>query len=402
MSETTESETIQLDDDWELEKQLYLKTDDLTNAGRHEKAIASAAEMLRYFPQHEGALYLMSLCYLRMERYGEAENTARELLAAHPGAEAGLDLMGMLCYETGDFRQAADYFEQCVGLNPESPYYRKWLARAWYQGLDRDRAFQRFGYRFRPDYGSQVNKAIAMLHEALRLEPDSEAQFLISLCYEALRIPEKEFEHLKEGILLDPEHINLHVRLACHYMMYGDLGSAQSHCELALMLDPNYSDALTVEQTIDAYRQNAKTYYNAKKQYWKAICRIHPAEADHWRLAAQIQLDYGARPLKELRTYLKLEPSDLEMQVTYGKLLYDDKQYLSAERHFRKLDTDYPGNVHIHSWLDTLSQMNRIKLYSAPVRRWLYRCLIHYPYWILLFVLVAPFYLIGQLFTRRK
>lgn len=90
MSETTESETIELDDDWELEKQLYLKTDDLTNAGRHEEAIASAVEMLRYFPQHEGALYLMSLCYLRMERYGEAENTARELLAAHPGAEAGL------------------------------------------------------------------------------------------------------------------------------------------------------------------------------------------------------------------------------------------------------------------------------------------------------------------------
>ncbi len=390
-------------DEWELERELYLKTNDLTNAGRHEEAIASAAEMLRYFPQHEGALHLMSLCYLRMERYEEAEHTARELLAAHPGAEAGLELMGMLHFERGDSRQAAAVFEQCIELSPDSAYYRKWLARALYQGLDRNRALRRFGCEFRPEYGSQANKAIAALHEALRREPDSESHYLIGLCYDALGLPEKEFEHLKEGVVLDPDHTGIHTRLARSYVMHGDVNSAQSHCELALMLDPHCPEALAVEQTLDAYRQNAKQYYNAKKQYWKAVCRIHPAEADHWRQAARIKLDYGAeRPLKELKTYLKLEPADLEMQVTYGKLLHDDKQYLSARRHFRKLDALHPGNVHIQSWLDTISQLNRAKLYLTPLRRWLVRCLIQYPYWILLFLLVMPFYLIAHLFSRRK
>lgn len=397
------TDTIELNEP-DLREQRYDRLQVWYDAAKYEEVTAGAADMLRDYPQDEGILYLLAMSCLHLNRHEEAENAAREMLAAYPDSAYGLDLMGRICHDKDDYEQAAAYFEQCIEMEPESAYYRFWLASALYNGLDRSRATRWFSHKIRPEYLSQANRAIGVLREANRLQPDDAQQYmLLALCYDALAMPEAAFEQLKTAIVLDPAHSGIHVSMTQQYTRRGDLRSAISHCEQALMLDPHDTDALHMEKMLDAYQRNAKDYYRYLTKYWKSVCSIYPHDPANWLQAIHIKLDNGTdRPLKELEAYLKLNPEDLEMQVTYGKMLHDDKRYLSAQRHFRKLDTLYPGNVHIQSWLDTISQMNHIKLYSAPVRRWLYRCLIHYPYWILLFLIVMPIYLIAQLFTRRK
>ncbi|MFM1655069.1 tetratricopeptide repeat protein [Brevibacillus sp. B_LB10_24] len=392
-------------DQTDLREQMYERLYGLYNRAKYEEAIASSYELLRENPQDAVVLYLQAMAYRRLKQYEEAEESARQILAAYPDMAAGLDVMGQICSDKDEFDQAAVFFERCIEREPESPSYRYSLASALYNGLDRNRATGRLWSRneIQPAYLSRVNRAIEMLHEANRLQPDDPQQYrLLGLCFDALGKPAEALEHLKTAIVLDSAQAGIHANLAFLYMRYGDLRSAKSHSEQALMLDPHLEEGLNAQQTLDAYQQNPKEYYRLLKNYWKQLCSVYPEDPANWLTAIQLQLEFGIdRPIKELKAYLQLKPEDLEMQVTYGKMLYEEKRYLAAVRHFRELERLFPDNAAIQSWLETLSRIGKSKLYTTPIWKGLYRCLIHYPYLLLILLLGIIFAIFG-LFKKRQ
>ena len=55
----------------------------------------------------------------RQGRLGEAEALCREVLSAEPAHVEALDLLGVLCVESGRFDAAAGFLRRAVALRPE-------------------------------------------------------------------------------------------------------------------------------------------------------------------------------------------------------------------------------------------------------------------------------------------
>lgn len=394
---------IELDQD--LRQQMVDRLNALYRADKFQDVVAGAFELLRDNPHDWSALYLQARSFLALNEYTEAENSIRQLLAAYPQDVDGLELMGDLCLAREEYDRAIAYYEQCIEKNPEQASYRLDIARALYDSIDWDKMYKRWPQvAFRSAFLERANRGIGQLQEANRLRPDSSFQFLLlGQYYEVLGKPEEAFENFQNSIVLNPSSAFTHVRMAYHFINQGDLRTAKFHSEQALMLEPNSEDALEVQSILDSYQQNPKKYYRFLVNYYRTLCSLYPKDPANWLRAIHTKLDYGKdQPIKELNAYLKLMPEDWEMQITYGKALYDDKRYLSAMRHFRELDKQRSGNPHIHAWLQTLSGVGKGKVFGFPVARAIHLSLIVYPLKFLFYLFGIPLIFLLQWMKKRK
>ncbi len=93
-----------------------------TQARRHKFAVAEATygEVLAQHPRYVPAMLGRADVLLELERYPEAEASARAALALEPRSSAGYLLLGDALWMQGHEKEARSAYQRCVELAPGS------------------------------------------------------------------------------------------------------------------------------------------------------------------------------------------------------------------------------------------------------------------------------------------
>lgn len=341
---------------------------------QYEEVINQSLALLEEDNKDKDGLYYLSLSYIRLQYFEEAEKSIQQFVEIYPNTACAHMLMGVFCNETKQFDEAVFHLEQCVSMNPDNATYHYHLGHVL---INQNKTTQRFVRYFpkaslQPNIEVRVKRAIHHLNIANDADPNNPNILLeLAKCYVGLMDVFKSFEYYQKTYLLNPELFDVldHNNLAFYYLIHGNLHKARFHCAQALMQKPNNESALNRIQEIKMYEGNEKKYQNSLILYWSIYTEYNPNHLDYLLKVIDLKLSYGKeQPIKELKKYLKLKPEDIEKQIAYGKALYDQKKYSKAERHFKILQQKHPENPNIKEWLDTLSNFNWVKKNASTLQ----------------------------------
>ncbi len=189
----------------------------------------------------------------------DAHRLYKLVLAEHPEEPDALHLLGMLTFESGNAKGAADLVRRAVAARPNVVDYHLNLARVLRAGgatADAVAALQRAvdmnpltaagTYRELAELLVAAGRradAIGPMARAVELEESAESLALLGeLLVAAGRVPEA-YRTLMRAIHLRPDWAAVHAVLASIQDRQGDLGPAEASYRRALDLDPNLAEA---------------------------------------------------------------------------------------------------------------------------------------------------------------
>jgi tetratricopeptide (TPR) repeat protein len=195
-------------------------------------------QVLQEDPHHAGALHLLGVAALQLDRYDLAANYIRSALGYQPRfAEAHYNL-GIALQKQGKLDEAAASYQQSVRLKPDyvEAHYNLGLTLQEAGRLDEAMASWREALRLKPDYAEALNnlgfalkeqgraeEAVVCLQEALRINPDcAEAHNNLGLAF-IMQGKFKEAEApFQEALRIQPDYYSAHWNRALLWLLQGD------------------------------------------------------------------------------------------------------------------------------------------------------------------------------------
>jgi tetratricopeptide (TPR) repeat protein len=126
----------------------------LHHLGRDQEAVRSAMESVRLEPGVPRSLRTLSFMQLRAKQVEESAATADRVLAIDPSAET-FDSVGLVRIAQGKPKEAIEWFQRAVALEPNNAQYQNNLGVALLKA-------------------NKIGKGLDMLGEAVRTDPRSE------------------------------------------------------------------------------------------------------------------------------------------------------------------------------------------------------------------------------------
>jgi tetratricopeptide (TPR) repeat protein len=190
-------------------------------------------------------------------RLDDAEQTCRQILAAHGDSAAGLYLLGLIASDRGRTDEASNYLARALEHGPDSAdfFYDIGLA---YQRLGRFAEAivnHRKALKLRPDFAEahanlgaasalagRIDDAVTALRAALRLKADDPtARCHLGAALSLQGKMDEALENLGEALRLQPDHAEAHQNMAEVMMHVGRLEEAVDHFEAALAICPGWA-----------------------------------------------------------------------------------------------------------------------------------------------------------------
>ena len=210
-------------------------------------------------PKTSKELLESALAHHRAGRAKEAEALYRKLLSRNPEHEQALFMLSVALFESGRFEETTRYLERAVALRPRQPVLLTNLGEAYRRQGDLQRAaaaFQRV-LEEAPDFpeahqnlgitlmdaGTPAD-ALPYLERAAALRPDH-ARFHVTLAWVLLRLHrvDESIAHARRAVELEPNLATAHHHLANALDDQGDRSGAIASYRRAVELDPTDSDA---------------------------------------------------------------------------------------------------------------------------------------------------------------
>jgi tetratricopeptide (TPR) repeat protein len=189
----------------------------------------------------------------------EAEKTYRDILEADPHHVHALQLLGLLCFQSGRHEPAFHFLVRAVRLKPDvaSAHYNLANVLRALGRLDEAAASYRLALHYKHDYpeannnlGStlkaqgKLDDAAAHYREALRLKPAyGEAHNNLGITLLALRQLDEAAAHLREAVRLRPDSPDIHCNLGNVLKAQGKVQEAAGCYERAVRLKPDAAEA---------------------------------------------------------------------------------------------------------------------------------------------------------------
>ncbi len=190
--------------------QLLKEADALKLQGRHEEAIALANKMILMNMDYGEAFEEVGDNYLSLREYDKAMKALKHALRLRPKSSNALYLLGFLYSSTGEFDKSIETLELANQTQPHHPEILRCLGWSIFHGgdkkrglviLERARAMAPKDTLIMCDLAvcylnnRQFDLTIALLEEALRIEPNNEKA---KDCLETAKFFQREFRKLKE------------------------------------------------------------------------------------------------------------------------------------------------------------------------------------------------------------
>lgn len=261
-------------------------------AGRVKDAESLYRQAISRNPEHEPALFALSVLYFETGRFVDASRYLERLVAKRPDEPVLLTNLGEAYRRQGALDRAAATFERILAEHPEFP-----------------EAHQNLGIVLM-DAGAP-NDALPHLERAATLRPDS-ARFHVTLAWALLALERVEvsLEHARRAVSLDPNHAPAHLHLGNALTELGDKSGAIASYRRAVELDPSdyraHSNLILVALTDPSYDSaglgaEARAWARLHAEPLRPLVRPHTNERNPERplRIGYVSPDFRAHPVRQ-------------------------------------------------------------------------------------------------------
>ena len=253
--------------------------------------------------------------------HAAAERGYREVLAAVSGHVAALELLGMLCLQTGRAEEARGLLRRAVALRPSHAGIRQRL------GMTEEAL-------------GDFPAAAVHYARALALDPGmAAAHFGLGFCHEAAGRPAEAMACYRRAIACAPEHARAHNNLA-GLLAETDPAEAEALLRRAAALDPRYPEA---RNNLGALLLAAGRAVEAEAVLAEALA-LRPGYADALanRGSALHLLGREAEAVASLRAALAADPAAIEPRWVLATVQAERGDGAAAEATLRDALAQHP------------------------------------------------------------
>jgi tetratricopeptide (TPR) repeat protein len=207
-----------------------------------EKNIAHLEQMVRKNPQDAETRLSLAQYYLENAMDAKALNQARQILKAYPDSEGALFIVGVASGRSGQSQAAIEPLEKLATIRRKAP-----MAKI-------DTVLQATLYYLGENYVklNTPEKAIAVLEEALAIEhTDADALYQLGVAYAQSGQHELAVEQWQQAVLFVPDHAEAYRQMANSYDALSKPDHAAYARAMAAYANQDYAQARTaLEQTV--------------------------------------------------------------------------------------------------------------------------------------------------------
>lgn len=230
-------------------------------AGRYEAAMAEYQRALSYRSNYAEIHFFIGHVLERKGKLDEAITEYRRALASGPMREQTHIFLGAALAKKGQTEEAVTQYTAALRLNPESMVAHNNLARLLHtQGrLEEAAGHYRTALKIDPNYAparnnfgvlllqqGQAAAGAAELRAALKLTPDeAETQFNLAVALNETGAWSEAAELFARSVRSDSPNPNAHYQFGRALQYSGKVREARSRYATAVLLQPDFSDALT-------------------------------------------------------------------------------------------------------------------------------------------------------------
>ena len=292
-----------------------------------------ARHIVDAFPTDPHAFHVLAWVH---SRYGDADQAIRyweHCLTLDPTFDKAHQAIGVIVEATGDHATAAEHFRLAAELDPGSPIFPVYYARA----LTRQ---------------GKLEQAAAILARFVQARPTSVAAMVtLGETYVQLSEFEKAREILERAVELTPDLASPYYGLGTACARLGDHTAAKQYMEKFRVLKARdeqiHRDDLQVLDNIDQVRsdvawaltESGKVYmargdFDTGQQHWQRAIELDPNHVPGHRALAWLyeQQDRIDRAVDLLRALVDRVPDDLALLLDLGELCERSERFDEAER----------------------------------------------------------------------
>jgi len=228
--------------------------------GRGEEAVEVYERLLALNPNDTAVLERIISLYVELEKHEVAERHINHLKEITEKGEPGRQVIGLIYLKQGRYDQAVEELEAVVAKRPEDAKSRHYLATAYEQADETERAI--FHFNLVPEdseYYFPSRMQIALIYNDLdqleqatavlqKLRESGEKRPELYLLLSTLLEQQENYDDAEavvhEGLVYNPRHDELLFRLGVVFDKKGDKQACIDQMEMVLEVNPEHADAL--------------------------------------------------------------------------------------------------------------------------------------------------------------
>ncbi|WJQ84236.1 tetratricopeptide repeat protein [Brevibacillus brevis] len=333
---------------------------------KYEHVLEEYGQLMRHVPDHYDGTLTAGWAHYYLGQDEDGAQLLKRLVSLYPEDDKVHCLLGLLYRGLYQFEEAIFHGKKAIEINSNKGFHYLDLATTLntkvqdkhgdsfiFTGIKRPTILE--------EYKLELEAIVELLQTGMKLMPDSASMHgLLGFTYLRLCMFEEAEDAFKTTLALNPQTEKYYVAYSRLQYFLGRKDEAKKLVHLALTINPEDSTALEINQYLekeDEIDKDGAVYAGQIKSLHRRIVQLYPKSQVHHLRLIKILFHFGENePSKELKAYLKLNPNDLEMNLTYGKILYDKKEYKEALDHFHRCHTIFPDNEHIQNWIDRISE----------------------------------------------
>ena len=294
----------------------------------------------------------------------QAEQIYREILCSAPKHADALHLLGVVAYQVGKYKVAADLVTQAIGIDPKQSSYFNNLGNAFKKLgklVESTQAYYK-AIEIKPDYAEAYNnlgnvlaeqdrleESICAYRQALEIDPEySEAYNNLGVALKAQGSLEKSVIAYRQAVQIDPEFADAYYNLGCLFQEKGKLEDSIRAYSEVLKINPEYhievynNLGLALREQ-DRFEESVQVYQQAieiKPDYAEAYNNLGNVLAEQDRLeesicaycqALEINSDYS-EAYNNLGSVFQLKADFKAARQAYHKVLEMQPQLAAAHK----------------------------------------------------------------------
>jgi len=254
----------------------YFQMDEIDNAiNSYETAMS-----LLNPPLVDDYEYLISL-YLYQNNYQDAINYSEEALELYPDETTFVQFLADAYIQSGERDRAVELVEALIAKEPNNPQYRRVLGTQIYQSVDQTTEEVTVLYRDMFDLGIELRGQSGEEREATEAQMAEMAEEIERMEAEIDEYTEIAIENMEKVVELEPESESANFILGIIYQ------------NRAANLFERRNNVVNDEDLVESFDQRARENLQLARTYYEAAAEINPENSENWQSLFQVYTQLG-------------------------------------------------------------------------------------------------------------
>jgi tetratricopeptide (TPR) repeat protein len=344
-------------------KFFYLRGKFLSDGGKYDEAVKYFSKALKLDSSYTDAYTASSLAMLKLGKSTEAIAMLEESLSKVPSPVPIYEEIGRVYTERGDLKKADEIYRKLISQDPVNLNYKLKLASTLYSlgryeesaklfetSMSKGMMTEEITIRYVQNLIKLHNykKAEEELQRVLSENPDNaEVNALLGYIYTEMKDIDRGASLLANALKIDPANPMVYFYMGLNDIAKGEIGKGLDSLMRSVQLDPEnleYKYRLAKALSETGRKEDvtsAKNHLNAViKEIEKSDTHAVKLSnnADVYLLRGKIMFADAkfSTALKDIEKAVLVDPSRLDIMVTYAKTLYELGSFNEAEAYFHE------------------------------------------------------------------